>query len=74
VKLRLPSGRAWLVAVVSGGAVLALPTLLDLPAHHTWEEIPGFYAWYGGLGCAAIVIVSKALGRWLLQKPEGWYD
>lgn len=39
-----------------------------------WEEIPGFYAIYGFIGCVLIVIVSKALGSYWLQKPEDYYD
>lgn len=39
-----------------------------------WEEIPGFYAVYGFLGCVLIVIVSKALGHHLLQREEDYYE
>lgn len=72
--LKTPSPRGWLLAAMAGGLVVALPLALHLEHHHPWEVVPGFYAWYGGLGCAAIVLVSKALGRWLLQKPEDFYD
>jgi len=74
VKLKLPSGRGWAFAIVTGGAALALPSMLGVHWHHAWEALPGFYAWYGGLGCAVIVLASKALGRRLLQKAEDWYD
>jgi hypothetical protein len=74
VKLKLPTARGWAFAIVTGGAALALPSLLGVHWHHAWEDLPGFYAWYGGAGCAVIVVASKALGRWLLQKPEDWYD
>jgi hypothetical protein len=72
--LHTPSRRGWTVAAVAGAVVVGVPALLHVEAHHAWEVVPGFYAWYGGLGCAAIVLVSKALGKWLLQKPEGFYD
>ena len=74
MKLRMPTRRGWAVALLSGAAALALPVVVHVEHHHWWESIPGFYAWYGGLGCAAIVLVSKALGAALLQKPEDWYD
>lgn len=40
----------------------------EVPWHHA---TPTFHAWYGVAGCMAIVLVSKALGKWLLQRPEG---
>lgn len=39
-----------------------------------WEKIPGFYAVYGFIGCVLIVLVSKELGHYWLQKPEDYYD
>jgi hypothetical protein len=72
--MKTPGARGWAFAIVTGGAALALPSLFGVDWHHAWEELPGFYAWYGGVGCAVIVMGSKALGRWLLQKPEDWYD
>lgn len=72
--LKTPSARGWVDAIVTGGLAIAVPLLLHLEHHHAWEIIPGFYAWYGGLGCAVIVLVSKALGKHLLQKPEDFYD
>ena len=74
MKLHLPTRRGWIGALIAGGLAIGVPIALHVPHHHVWEAIPGFYAWYGAAGCAAIVVVSKALGKWLLQKPEGWYD
>lgn len=42
--------------------------------HFIWEKIPGFSAVYGFIACALIIIVSKALGKWGLMKPENYYD
>ncbi|MGH7349755.1 MAG: hypothetical protein ACREI6_07040 [Candidatus Rokuibacteriota bacterium] len=38
----------------------------DLP---WWHRAPGFQTVCGFVGCVAIVLVSKWLGRWL-QRPE----
>jgi hypothetical protein len=38
-----------------------------------WHAIPAFDLVFGFLGCAVIVVVSKALGRAGLQKPETYY-
>lgn len=32
--------------------------------------VPGVFAVGGFVGCVAIVVVSKALGKWWLQHPE----
>jgi hypothetical protein len=33
-------------------------------------HLPGGHALLGAAGCVAIVVVSKALGTWWLQRPE----
>ncbi|MBI2866392.1 MAG: hypothetical protein HYX99_03415 [Chloroflexi bacterium] len=38
-----------------------------------WYPIPGFFALLGLLGCVAIVVVSKLLGRYWLQRREDYY-
>ncbi len=37
------------------------------------DTVWGFFAWYGFLTCAAMVIVAKLLG-WLLKRPDNYYD
>jgi hypothetical protein len=39
-----------------------------------WQEIPGFSAIYGFIGCILIIVVSKALGHHWLQKEEDYYE
>ncbi len=60
-------------------AILALTVVLDLfiprdHVHFFWDDIPGFSAAYGILSCILIIIVSKALGRFWLSRPEDYYD
>lgn len=42
--------------------------------HHWWERIPGFYIYFGFIGCVAIIVISKALGKLFIQKDEDYYD
>jgi len=42
--------------------------------HFFWETLPFFSALYGFVGCILIVIGSKALGHWWLQKKEDYYE
>jgi len=39
-----------------------------------WSRIPGFFALFGLIGCVAIVLISKWLGHYWLQKKEDYYD
>ncbi len=47
-----------------------------LSPHHyfVWENLPVFSALYGFIGCILIILGSKALGHWWLQKKETYYD
>lgn len=60
-------------------ATLALVVVIDffLPRpylHFFWDSIPGFSAAYGLVSCILIIVVSKALGKLWLAKPEDYYD
>jgi hypothetical protein len=35
-----------------------------------WHRVPGYAALIGLLACIVVVQLSKALGAWLLQRPE----
>jgi uncharacterized membrane protein len=60
--------------------LLALLVVLDMifipPGYgrFPWEGLGGFGALYGFVACAAIILVSKALGYVLLYRPEDYYD
>jgi hypothetical protein len=59
-----------------GIGMLAVLTLLDLVIEiHPYFGIDGsfgFYAWYGFLTCAAMIVAAKALG-FLLTRPDTYY-
>ena len=50
---------------------------LFVPSEHVkfwWERIPAFDTIFGFLGCILIIVVSKALGHYWLQRNEDYYD
>lgn len=67
--------RAWAIAL-GAAALLSLAADFVLPgkeAAHFWET-KTFFAWFGLAGCVAIVLISKWLGKHLLQRPEGYWS
>ena len=80
IKMQRPTTRGWIFALISGALVLVLPFVVSIVfpqegvEHGFWDHIFGWWAWYGAVGCAAIVVVSKWLGHLFLQKREDWYD
>ncbi len=58
-------------------AACALFALLDLilPRHSvfSFEAWPGFYAWFGLIGCVGLVLAAKLM-RWVLMRGEDYYD
>jgi hypothetical protein len=71
--LATPSSKQIAGAAVCAAIVLALPVVFPVEHHFPWDAIPGFYAIYGAVGCGALVVFGKWLGRVLVVKPEGWY-
>lgn len=62
-------------------AVLALSFLVDFllpsgPGHvdFPWSHIVGFFALFGFIACVVIVVISKLLGHYWLQRKEDYYD
>jgi hypothetical protein len=67
---------AWTLAAGLAAATVALDVAFRHAAHavYAWHALPGFDLAYGFLGCALIVVASKALGRAGVQKPESYYE
>jgi hypothetical protein len=54
---------------------IAAPLILGAhPAHFWFEDLPAWGSIYGFVSCVAIIVVSKALGKWWLARPENYYD
>lgn len=52
------------VLVVSGHVHFVFP----------WSYVPGFFSFFGFLGCLAIIYGAKLLGHYWLQRDEDYYD
>jgi hypothetical protein len=63
------------VAIGLAGVLLVL-VLLEatvIPHYHPefpWHYVPGYSAMIGLFGCILVVMISKWLGKALLQRPE----
>lgn len=66
------SRKQWIALFACGVLGYGL-TLTDWSHAHAWEYVPFFYSIFGFAGCAAIVYVSKWLGKRFLQKREDYY-
>jgi hypothetical protein len=53
----------------------AIPALVDKEHAHTWlEKFPGFWAIFGFIGCALLIILSKWYGHAGIMTREDYYD
>jgi hypothetical protein len=43
-------------------------------SHFPFEDFPAWGSLYGFLSCAAIIVVSKLIGKLLLMRREDYYD
>lgn len=67
----------WIVlsAVVLVSVVVELVAPRDPEkATHWWNAIPAFYALFGFVGCAVIILFSKVIGKLFVLKKENYYD
>lgn len=68
---------AWIFFLVALAAFVAADHVLvgaDGHGGFWWSPIPGFFSFFGFLGCVLLIVVGKALGHYWLQRREGYYD
>ena len=68
---------AWLAGIALAVLVVldAIPGVVDKEHAHTKaEHIPAFWAAFGFVGCALIIIVSKWFGHAGIMQREDYYD
>jgi hypothetical protein len=63
----------------TGFAAVLVATLLAQLAvtshpHFPVERVFGFYAWFGFLACAAMIVIAKALGVVLKRRDDYYRD
>ena len=61
------------------GVTMAATAVVEVALHTAhavfpWHAVPGFDFVYGAASCAAIVVVSKALGKAWLQRDEDHWE
>ncbi len=64
----------WALTAAAAAAVSALDLLAHPHGESWWHRMLGFDLVYGVVGCVAIVVASKALGKMWLQRPERFYE
>ncbi len=53
----------------------AIPGVVDKEEAHTAaEHVPGFWSVFGFVGCAVLIVVSKAFGKAGIMQREDYYD
>ncbi len=65
----------YLVLVLVAAAEIVLPLLFgEGHPHFSFESWPAWGSLYGLISCAAIIIVSKLIGKAGLMRAEDYYD
>ena len=65
------------VLLVIGILIVCLLGFLVHPGHEShyfWKKIPVFEALFGFIGCIVLIVFSKILGHFLLERRENYYD
>ncbi len=60
----------FIVAIILDVLVVSGHLHVELP----WSKIPGFFSFFGFLGCLAIIYGAKLLGHHWLQRDEDYYN
>ena len=68
------SRNTWIAII----AAMVVSIVAEFFVHHhgdpPWYMIKGFYAGFGFVSCVIIIVVSKAIGHWFLDRDETYYD
>jgi hypothetical protein len=52
--------------------VVVIGALIPLHPHFDLESLFGFYAWFGFIACAVMILVAKGLAL-LIKRPDTYY-
>lgn len=63
---------AWMLGLICL-VLVGLDFVIHRHTVHSWENIHGFYAIYGFIGCVILVLVAKWM-RSFLMRSEEYYD
>jgi hypothetical protein len=65
--------KLWRLSIAALGAIVLGGLLVPREAHFDVERLFGFYAWFGFVACAVLIIVAKGIGV-LLKRPDTYYE
>jgi hypothetical protein len=70
------TGRQIMIAVAAliASGVAELMLLGGEPGHGWWAQVPGFFSLFGFFVCLILIVVSKGLGSFWLQRPDDYYE
>ena len=70
--------RIWLMAFIAALILSVVVDLLRLSGQghdgFAWSHILGFFALFGFVSCVVIVVISRLIGHYWLQRKEDYYD
>ena len=75
--VRLARIKRWFYAGLTIAAIAEIVLPRIFPGHEShfpFEEFPAWGSLYGFVSCAAIIVVSKLIGKVWLMRREDYYD
>ena len=70
--------RTWIMVFIVALILSFVADLLLKGGHghgeFPWSHILGFFALFGFVGCVALIVISKLIGHYWLQRKEDYYD
>lgn len=65
--------RLWQVFLAVLALTLVAQPFVEWHPHFAMEKLFGFYALYGFLACAVLILIAKGLGCFV-KRPQEYYD
>ncbi|HEX9275367.1 MAG TPA: hypothetical protein VGA51_03080 [Casimicrobiaceae bacterium] len=65
--------KLWRLFVAVLAAVVFVEVFVTHDAHFDVERLFGFYALFGFVACAVLIVLAKAIGV-VLKRPDTYYD
>lgn len=68
------SRNTWIIVIAAMVVSIVAEFFVHAHGEHPWWLVKGFYSAFGFASCVLIIVVSKAIGHWLLDRDETYYD
>ncbi|MEO8740214.1 MAG: hypothetical protein ABI537_11005 [Casimicrobiaceae bacterium] len=63
----------WVIFIIALAAVVLAEFVYSEQPHFSVERLFGFYAWFGFIACAVLIVLAKAIGI-LIKRPDNYYE